>query len=1085
MPTISYRFMPWVRRGLARAHDTPDGPSIMAPPVLNLELKLQADEKGAVTTVSGKPTVRLYSPGDIIGIDTRLIVRTDPKPFATNFEPNYLALVEFDPPDFPWMFTPAKADSSRRLRPWLVLLVLDRDRVRLPRLQPGAPLPSITIPSADTAAELPNLADAWMWAHAQAASGIGVTDPKAPQKLANEMKADPSRNVSRLIAPRRLIPNKNWFACLVPTFAAGRDRGLGIEPAGDPNASLPLTPAWASPASGDVTLPVYFHWEFSTGAAGDFETLVRRLKFPSLYKSESDAAFRAKLKMLGTVPVAVDADRLLTTTGQPTQTRFEGALTSTQYSAAEEPEAQVAAKLAAIVNAPETFNLATGPATRTPTVAPPIYGAWHARRHKVHVAKVGKKPGACWLDELNLDPRFRIAAGYGASLVREYQETYMQSCWRQIGDVLKAERQFAFAALAREASRVLQTKLTKLPDDRLLMVLAPARSRIVMAKGADTVLARVAATSLPDAIADPALRRLTSPQRPALKAAVRRAGASQSVGTQMANMFATLTQAMKNPDAIDPNRYVPDGILGTKTFDGLALPADLNAMVDLTQIGLPGKMRASAIKELRDSAKLATTNFTTRGRPQPSLTKIREEGLITETHLVRFAELTKAARIKVPFSALTTELTKPALREAQSVAISLRTELGKPVIQMQPVQIDVRTGNLASVAPMAAAATITVAQPVRDTVVLNRYAKAFPSYSRLWTNPAATAQVNIQAIDFVLAPVAVALRGRTDPGLTVPARLASLLTVNGERLAFDPATRQMKSMFMDTKLATVPDSPIRFVLSRFSDRVMAYPQLNERLSDRLAKYERNVFLPGADDIPNDFVILLKTNSRFTESFLAGLNYEMCRELLWRGFPTDQRGTPFRYFWDRIDDKPDIAPLHLWNSALRLGDQPGGMPGGSLVFLIRSQLLKRFPNTIIYAHKKEENQNKLKEPVGKADHIKPPILGGVIQPDITYVGFEIGAGDLENWCIVLEEHMTEPRFGFDEPDRRRRAWKQEFGWKDVDWGQVNVAPGGFLRLANLRRDKLPTDVPENAHAGDAAHALMQRPFRAYFVGAKLK
>ena len=91
-------------------------------------------------------------------------------------------------------------------------------------------------------------------------------------------------------------------------------------------------------------------------------------------------------------------------------------------------------------------------------------------------------------------------------------------------------------------------------------------------------------------------------------------------------------------------------------------------------------------------------------------------------------------------------------------------------------------------------------------------------------------------------------------------------------------TKALKSVFVDTKLRSLADAPIRFVLSRFFDRVMAYPQLNEPMSGKLRAYDRNVFLPGADDIPNDFVMLLKTNSRFVESFLVGLNYEMCREL---------------------------------------------------------------------------------------------------------------------------------------------------------------------------------------------------------------
>src|SRR5512134_3487664 len=132
---IAYQFLPWVRRGLAVALDGEDNLGI------------------------GEPlAMRLHGPGDVIGIDQRLVVRTDPKPNARNFEPNYLAIVDFDPPDFPWMLTPAKAQGDRRLRPWLVLVVLDAAKTGLPRVAGGAPLPSIRIKAADVASELPDLA---------------------------------------------------------------------------------------------------------------------------------------------------------------------------------------------------------------------------------------------------------------------------------------------------------------------------------------------------------------------------------------------------------------------------------------------------------------------------------------------------------------------------------------------------------------------------------------------------------------------------------------------------------------------------------------------------------------------------------------------------------------------------------------------------------------------------------------------------------------------------------------------------------------------------------------------------------------
>ena len=65
-----------------------------------------------------------------------------------------------------------------------------------------------------------------------------------------------------------------------------------------------------------------------------------------------------------------------------------------------------------------------------------------------------------------------------------------------------------------------------------------------------------------------------------------------------------------------------------------------------------------------------------------------------------------------------------------------------------------------------------------------------------------------------------------------------------------------------------------------------------------------------------------------------------------GLPTDQRGTPFQRFWQRLDDNDDIASIHHW-SAVPLGTQPASK--SMLVLLIRGQLLERFPTLSIYAY----------------------------------------------------------------------------------------------------------------------------------------
>ena len=327
--SIPYRFMPWSRRGLARAHanvDTANGP-LATRPRITVGLTLQSKQDGNLATaVSGNIDLTLYGPSDVIGIDQRLIVRTDPRPNSTDFEPNYLTIVDFDPPDFPWLLTPARANDTGHLRPWLVLVVVERAKVAPPALRAGRPLPSISLTASQVKTELPDLAESWLWAHAQALSTVPVTADaqaqlSAAQTLSGEMRNSPERNVSRLICPRRLTPRTDYVACVVPATDGGRLRGVGQPVVGDT-----LAPAWSMQAANDIELPVYFSWTFSTGPMGDIETLARRLRTPAQYGG--DGTLLAQLHHIGERPVHVDADHLLFNGTVPGRTVFEGAMVS-------------------------------------------------------------------------------------------------------------------------------------------------------------------------------------------------------------------------------------------------------------------------------------------------------------------------------------------------------------------------------------------------------------------------------------------------------------------------------------------------------------------------------------------------------------------------------------------------------------------------------------------------------------------------------------------------------------------------------------------------------------------------------------
>ena len=130
---------------------------------------------------------------------------------------------------------------------------------------------------------------------------------------------------------------------------------------------------------------------------------------------------------------------------------------------------------------------------------------------------------------------------------------------------------------------------------------------------------------------------------------------------------------------------------------------------------------------------------------------------------------------------------------------------------------------------------------------------------------------------------------------------------------------------------------------------MAAPDLPAPSYTYLAAYDRTRFVPGIDQIEPDTITILNTNPRFIEAYLAGLNHEMNRELLWRAYPTDQRGTPFRYFWAWRDGDPDMHPMHRWSRRAALGTLARGAgPGGQVVLLVRGELLRRYPNTQIFA-----------------------------------------------------------------------------------------------------------------------------------------
>jgi len=163
---------------------------------------------------------------------------------------------------------------------------------------------------------------------------------------------------------------------------------------------------------------------------------------------------------------------------------------------------------------------------------------------------------------------------------------------------------------------------------------------------------------------------------------------------------------------------------------------------------------------------------------------------------------------------------------------------------------------------------------------------------------------------------------------------------------------------------SVPERLLPFA-ERFLE-VMAYPVIDLPMYKALLGLSVDLFVPNLNEVPPNTISLLSTNQEFIESFFLGLNFEMNRELLWREYPTDQRGTTFRQFWDPRTELPrpgesaadrrerlyDITPIHLWDKASALGthDNRDIEQEEELVLVIRGEVLKKYPNAAVYAQR---------------------------------------------------------------------------------------------------------------------------------------
>ena len=1007
----TYSFLPWLRQGVANTIASADGDaSVKTRASISVALQLAGDPVagGAQLVHPISQDVALYGPGDIVGIDARAIVRTEPRHWVTNFESNFLPAIDFYDEDFPWRYTPAApAAGGLRLRPWLALIVLKEDEFEEGKNAANRPLPTITV--ADTGA-FPPADQLWAWAHVHfntslaGAPGEVVSPDMAAvlPRVQTVLGQNPDVAYSRLICPRRLADDTGYHAFLVPTFETGRLAGLGEDPGGAPHATFS---AWAPYAGRPEasTYPVYHRWFFRTGDRGDFEYLVSLLK-PRPVDSRAgtrdmdvtapgsnlpgitDPALGGVLRLGGALRVP-DADlgpadlaerQKYEDWDQPYPHPFQSALAAF----IDLPD-DYAAKEAAAANAASGLGPGIGD-DPDPLITMPLYGRWHALTRRLLTNRDGS-PAAnatSWVHRLNLDPRFRVAAGLGARVVETNAESYMNDAWQQIGDVLAANQRIRRLHLAVGVSGCwYDHHLGPLVDagpERALSITAPVAARVLV--GGATVAYARSASLVPPVLTSTVMRRVVRP------------------GSRLM-------------------RSLP--------FDAVVTPGNLLARVN------SGAVSAAPPKVV-----------------PPGVTRIDQAA---------------AAAPKAP-----------GIREAEQVPdvvdklpLSPDFALGEPGREQRTPTTGDRDGPVATRLKVA----------LRDSFALR-----VAGHDAAYRPPPASIDLTS-----MLGSMFAAL----DPRVTIPRRALTAIDV-------PPWVRQL--------------------MGDGFDEVMAYPKIDLPMYEALKAISIELFLPNLNLVPGDSITLIETNQRFIESYMVGLNHEFARKLLWREYPTDQRGSYFRQFWDvrgYIDGEGlghdplkeklyDIPELHQWPATSHLGEHNNraapGQTGEQAVLVIRGELLKKYPTAVVYAHRAQwarnpDNSIDLSKPrslveltpaeeqTPPRDKVRSPLYEAKADPDISFLGFDLtipevkgGSGEQPNddpgWFFVLKERPGDPRFGLELEHSGPLEVFDELTWDDAlpGGGPDQFLPATSLQVIPLTPPPAPdVEGKKPQHDEDAAVA----------------
>lgn len=1133
-----------------------------------------------VNNADKEKSFQLLGRDDITGFSQEKILRRVPEDGANVFAPYNLAFVEFYEEDFPWRFSPFKAEEQK-LKPWLFLVALKKGEFTILEGTDASDPTLRYLEFKNVEGKINALQDEiHLWAHVQTANP------------GNQIVKDPDGTISRILCPRKLEPDTAYEAFLIPTYE--------------------------SPVP---TKHLIFHsWRFQTNNEPDFEYL-------------------ASLLEPRTMPVefgrrALNCDEIGYDLEAPALARYlpmEGALTSFSVKPALHPVLQteqnkVHKMLAVEVNKGLMDKIVEKDSDEDPVVSPWAYG----HRHVLYDDTIDpdEKTDQPWLHELNSAPGLRAAAGLGAQVIRANQDKYMERAWAQLESLDLVARSIHRTEAAMVISRCLYEKHILPQGDSihdLLSVTRPLLKKSKAGSESNITFDRMLGFGLANFKSSQMLRSMGGLEDRIMG----RAGILFDRGDRNTRTLQvaghtieiTITDRKTGTPVKEASIYYRMSA-GDTPFEQSLTDNKGKCVLSVTSLPVPGIFwYAEASEYCTEKFYFVPAGGNQSTEVGISLVRLPENGdgfrISGRVFEVMNGVKSFLKRVKVRAFRFGLDGGVEYEFESESVYSSGSDPIGKfninfysrlPVNRAKLVfelegyqtqelvvpwgenELEVEMKPVATIPDYKVTVVVTDREtnlPVKATIIYRKpyettFKEATPNndsgvteiplvplsevfwyavaegyctekFSFVPDGSVSSRTIYVTVVKYHQPPqgdnypVAPVIQGRvfasginsliplqavkissfsfkldnnnqeqeqeyqveTNPEGEFRVQFYSRFPVNKAKLVFQIEGYQTREVIVSwgqtdllIKMEPLLDQhqikqdilpqvhPVRNHKQRLKNLFkntaiqdwfdpektdeetlhapLAYPVFDDAMYEKVKELGTDYLVPNLNLMPNNCITLLNTNRAFVEAFLVGLNVEMGRELRWREFPTDERGSYFRQFWDvrglmnnpavGAQEFKDIKPVHEWeeNGGDNIGTHHPGNNSEPLVLAIRGGLIQAFPNAMIYAVKAEAyngpGEGGIKIPFGKdwnmpltlGSNIVLPIFGGKIEPDITLKGFNLtyedvlGKADSGEWgyFFVIKEVAGELRFGLDDFPPPPTPPQTVEKWSDLSWGNIN-------------------------------------------------